>query len=1130
MAYSKIKGITVEISGDTTKLGKALESVNKQSGDLQRELNSVNKLLKFDPSNVNLLKQKQDILTESIKSTEEKLKKLKEAQKSVQEQFEKGEIGVDQYREFQREVAATEQKLVKLKTQMKEFGSVTQQVLETAGNKVSDVGNKVTEYGKKLKAASAMASAGLIASAKTAIDFESAFAGVEKTVDGTANQFNELKQGIRDMAKELPSSTTEIASVAEAAGQLGIKVDDILEFTKVMIDLGNSTNLSADEAASSLAKFANIMNTSSNDYSRLGAAIVDLGNNFATTEADIVSMSMRIAGAGKTIGLSEANVLSLATALSSVGIEAEMGGSAISKAMIKMSVAVEQNNDQLKEFAKVAGMSTREFKECFEKDAMSAISKFIIGLGDTEKAGKSTLAMLADLGFDEVRLRDTMLRAANASEVFNDAINTGNKAWEENKALVNEANKRYNTTASKMTISINKIKDMGITLGTKLFPKIEKILSIVDKVTDKFDKLDDKTQDFIITAGTLTALSSPVLIAGGKTIDGIGKMISGIGKLAGSLTPTTAAITATVAVLGALALALKKSKELTNESAIETENLIKKHKELDKTLSDNQTNRQQTIKDIEDEGNNVDVLYGRLVNLENIENKTNGQKELMAQIVEKLNSLLPDLNLEYDKETDSLNKTTSAIKDQIAAQKELIKAKAAESQLSDIAKDIVEQELAIAEATEQRKKIQEEYNEALKKRDEYAEKLKAWNATLADDDNYRKAVKNVEDLKKALTDNSNSLDDQRKRLSDLNDEYARTEKYAQNAFSQAEIKKQIGEITALAEKGGIEIPESLVKGIEEGKYAVPASIEKLNDLITFDEAIETAKKSGFAIPNEVVSAINASETDVKKANQKLNRWIDFEEALKESNIVGNEIPENIRDGVLNGKLSVIDAVSQTNDAINGKLSEVIGKVASIASQAGSEFASKLSSKKSETEQAGIDLITGAEEGVKNKKAQSNVFKAIGDFGINVLNKLKNALKENSPSKATFEMGEFLDEGVKKGVESNQKSVLNKVADFGKNVLNSLKEELSDEVALNANFNGTRNLMMNTLTNSNPNVSANLAASDAQKVYEILDKYMPEIIKKMGYPIVLNGKKVSEEIAPDVNRQLGIIAAKEKRGY
>src|SRR5690606_15857860 len=167
----------------------------------------------------------------------------------------------------------------------------------------------------------------------------------------------DLNQGLRDMAGVLPATHDEIAGVAEAAGQLGIQTANVEDFTRTMIDLGETTNLSADEAATALARFANIMGTSQSEFSNMGSAVVDLGNNFATTEREIVEMGLRLAGAGRQAGLTEGEVLGLATALSSVGIEAEAGGTAFSRVLIEMGTAVDTQGEKLETFASVAGMA-----------------------------------------------------------------------------------------------------------------------------------------------------------------------------------------------------------------------------------------------------------------------------------------------------------------------------------------------------------------------------------------------------------------------------------------------------------------------------------------------------------------------------------------------------------------------------------------------------------------------------------------------------------------------------------------------------------------------------------------------------------------------------------------------------
>lgn len=208
---SKIQGITVEIGGDTTKLGNALESVNQKSKALQSELKGVNTLLKVDPSNVTLLKQKQDLLNKSIAECREKLNVLKSTQVQAQEQFDKGDITKEQFRDFQREIVSTENKLKSLEKEARNFGSVGTQKIAAVGTKVNDLGNKVTATGQKFKVISAVASAALVGATASAINFETAFTGVTKTVDGTDEQLNNIRQGILDLSEVTASSATDIA-------------------------------------------------------------------------------------------------------------------------------------------------------------------------------------------------------------------------------------------------------------------------------------------------------------------------------------------------------------------------------------------------------------------------------------------------------------------------------------------------------------------------------------------------------------------------------------------------------------------------------------------------------------------------------------------------------------------------------------------------------------------------------------------------------------------------------------------------------------------------------------------------------------------------------------------------------
>lgn len=351
-----------------------------------------------------------------------------------------------------------------------------------------------------------------IASTMAGSKFESAFAGVKKTVDGTKKEYQGLKKEILSLTRILPSSGAELAGTMEIAGQLGIKKSALPDFTKTMANLDVSTNMTAEEAATSFARFANITGMSDYDkkgisnYEKLGSTVVDLGNKFATTEQEIVEMGTNLSSTGKLIGLSAPEIMALGTALSSVGVEAEKGGSAMSKLFKKMQIAVETNNGMLAEFASVSGMSKSQFTEAFKGSAIGAMSKFLGGLNDTKRNGKSAIAVLNDMKLSEVRLSDTILRLVNSSGNMEKAVQTANKAWKENTALTTEAGKRYETFESQIGLTKNAFSEMGIAIydnltRTPALGAITKLRLAINDFTDNglyewLDKINYKLPTF----------------------------------------------------------------------------------------------------------------------------------------------------------------------------------------------------------------------------------------------------------------------------------------------------------------------------------------------------------------------------------------------------------------------------------------------------------------------------------------------------------------------------------------------------------------------------------------------------------------------------------------------------------
>lgn len=355
-----------------------------------------------------------------------------------------------------------------LKSALSGIGNATSKALGVAAKSVAAVG-------------AAVVAAGGFA-IKAGIEFESAFTGVVKTVNATDEQLAKLQDDLRRMAQNMPAAAADLADIAASAGQLGIQTDNIAGFTKTIADLGVASNLAGEEAAVMLARFANITGMAQQDFDRLGSTIVALGNNLATSEAEIAEMAMRLAGAGTQVGMTENQILSFAGALSSVGIEAEAGGTAFSTLMSNMQLAVETGNEDLTSFAQIAGMSASEFKKAFQQDAAGAIISFINGLGQAEEKGQSAIKMLSDMGITEVRMRDALLRASGASELFTNSLQIGSQAWEENTALTKEAEQRYKTLESQLGIFKNRVTEIGIAFKESIDGPLNSIVTEANNV------------------------------------------------------------------------------------------------------------------------------------------------------------------------------------------------------------------------------------------------------------------------------------------------------------------------------------------------------------------------------------------------------------------------------------------------------------------------------------------------------------------------------------------------------------------------------------------------------------------------------------------------------------------------
>lgn len=297
--------------------------------------------------------------------------------------------------------------------------------------------------GMALKAGAAFAAVATAVSAlsvKAFIEFESAFAGVRKTVTASEEEFKSLSRAIRNMAKDMPVSATELAKIMELGGQLGVEgAENLDHFTRTISKFRTATGIASEEAATAFARISNLMQEPIKNIDRMGSVVAQLGDAGAATEKEILEMANRIAGAGKIAGLTTSEVFSIASAFSSAGIEAEAGGTAIQKVLLDLNNA-----------------------------GLRGIDPFVGLINDLADAGSKSADVLKGLGFEEARMQRAFLGVAGAGGLLAQQLKIGNKEWEENSRLTKEAAERNKTFGAQLEISKNRLNDLMIDLGEAL--------------------------------------------------------------------------------------------------------------------------------------------------------------------------------------------------------------------------------------------------------------------------------------------------------------------------------------------------------------------------------------------------------------------------------------------------------------------------------------------------------------------------------------------------------------------------------------------------------------------------------------------------------------------------------------
>ncbi len=843
--------------------------------------------------------------------------------------------------------------------------------IDQFGDRVKESADKADDLREALVAAGVIAALkatadALAACVEKSIEFESALAGVAKTTDMSGAELASMGDAIQDLSTKIPATAVEIANVTEAAGQLGIAKKDLISFSEVMVNLGVATNLSSTEAASALAKFANVVKMSADDYERLGSVIVDLGNNFATTEADIVSMATRLASSGSIVGLTEAEIMAVAAALSSVGIEAEAGGTAISKLLKQFETMVQTGSPQLEDFASVAGMSAQEFSAAWGENAVNALGKFIDGLGAVDDAGGSSVAVLEELGITEVRLSNAVLAMASSNGILQKALNTANNAWTENSALAKEASTRYATTESKLQLLSNAADNVKISVGDKLAPAIGKLAEMgADALNWAADFLDKN--DALVPILTAVATAVGVLATGVVAYTAATKLAEVATKMftaAMNANPIFLAATAIAAVVSGLVVmaatmedAVPSVKELTTAAD-----------EMNSTLEESAKTRQDTVETTLAAATVAEGYIARLKELEAAGNLTDEQAKeyhdtlaLLCQVVPELSAYIDLGNDIIIGGTDALEANTEAWKRnaiQRAYQEELIELQEqyadvlVEAQRNAIQLNLAEKDLEAAQARKAEivERTGELWEEAVRKQNEaYESTGQLCDVTEFLSDEYYRLQDELDGVQTQMFNAQDSIENHQAAI----DKDAETVKEAEEQIALTE--EAIERLTGAYDENTSAAGDNADAQLKPGESA-DVVMARINDLAqAYRDAYDAARDSieGQIGLFDTFAASISEDTDT--VEEMMARWSEQTQNLA-------NYTENLKKAADYGlDEGLIRALSDGSTESAGYLATIIGKIEELGgstenmSTDAADFVDQFNAKFAETSQAKDDF-------------------------------------------------------------------------------------------------------------------------------------------------------------------------------
>ena len=541
---SRIKGITVEIGGDTTGLEKALKGVNSSIKTTQSALKDVERLLKLDPTNTELLTQKQKLLKDAIASTSEKLETLKEAQKQAKEQLERGELGQDKYDALQREIVETEQELKRLQEQAATT-SVTLEKIAAAGDKFEKAGDSITNAGKQISVASAAVTGLGVAAVKTAADFDSAMANVAAISGATGDDLQALRDKAREMGEKTKFSASEAADAMSYMAMAGWKTGDMLSGIEGIMNLaaasGEDLATTSDIVTDALTAFGLTAEDSAHFADILAAASSNANTNVSMM-GETFKYCAPVAGA---LGYSAEDVAEAIGLMGNAGIKSTQAGTALRTMMTKLQGELKLSGEALGEVTiqtANADGSMRELSDILA-DCRTAFSK--MSESEAAAAAETLVGKNAMSGFLAL-----MNSAPGDIDKLRNAIDNCDGSAENMAAIMQD------NLNGQLTILKSQLEELAISFGEMLMPVIRKVVTAVQGFVDKLNNMDEAQRKTIITIGLVIAALGPFLVILGTVISTVGKSMKAYASATKGIKKLMVAVKSGTGIFGKLGTAL----------------------------------------------------------------------------------------------------------------------------------------------------------------------------------------------------------------------------------------------------------------------------------------------------------------------------------------------------------------------------------------------------------------------------------------------------------------------------------------------------------------------------------------------------------------------------------------------